>query len=117
MALDHEAIYKAYAGTVVSIDDSHGAFDADGNSVTLDQSKIDAARTSLDTAAAAILYKTQRTGAAGTTDTIYASVGDQLDMQYKDAVNGTTTWKDHVAAVKAKYPKPQEIKNEQQISC
>ena len=109
MALDHEAIYEAYkseAKPVVSIDDSAGAFDADGNSVTLDQSKIDAARTSLDTAAAAILYKTQRTGEAGTTDTIYASVGDQLDMQYKDAVNGTTTWKDHVAAVKAKYPKP-----------
>ena len=109
MALDHEAIYEAYkseAKPVVSIDDSAGAFDADGNSVTLDQSKIDAARTSLNTAAAAILYRTQRTGAAGTTDTIYASVGDQLDMQYKDAVNGTTTWKDHVAAVKAKYPKP-----------
>ena len=109
MVLDHEAIYEAYkseAKPVVSIDDSAGAFDADGNSVTLDQSKIDAARTSLDTAAAAILYRSQRTGAAGTTDTIYASVGDQLDMQYKDAVNGTTTWKDHVAAVKAKYPKP-----------
>ena len=109
MSLDHEAIYEAYkseAKPVVSIDDSTGAFDADGNSVTLDQSKIDAARTSLDTAAAAILYRSQRTGAAGTTDTIYASVGDQLDMQYKDAVNGTTTWKDHVAAVKAKYPKP-----------
>ena len=109
MALDHEAIYEAYkseAKPVVSIDDTAGAFDADGNSVTLDQSKIDAARTSLDTAAAAILYRSQRTGAAGTTDTIYASVGDQLDMQYKDAVNGTTTWKDHVAAVKAKYPKP-----------
>ena len=109
MALDHEAIYEAYkseAKPVVSIDDSAGAFDADGNSVTLDDSKVAAARTSLDTAAAAILYKTQRTGAAGTTDTIYASVGDQLDMQYKDAVNGTTTWKDHVAAVKAKYPKP-----------
>ena len=109
MVLDHEAIYEAYkseAKPVVSIDDSAGAFDADGNSVTLDQSKIDAARTSLNTAAAAILYRSQRTGAAGTTDTIYASVGDQLDMQYKDAVNGTTTWKDHVAAVKAKYPKP-----------
>ena len=109
MALDHEAIYEAYkseAKPVVSIDDSAGAFDSDGNSVTLDQSKIDAARTSLNTAAAVILYQTQRTGAAGTTDTIYASVGDQLDMQYKDAVNGTTTWKDHVAAVKAKYPKP-----------
>ena len=106
MALDHEAIYSAYSSTVVSIDDSAGAFDKDGKSVTLDNDKVVAARTSLDAAAAAILYKTQRTGAAGTTDTIYASIGDQLDMQYKDAVNGTTTWKDHVAAVKAKYPKP-----------
>jgi len=106
MGLDHEAIYKAYAGTVVSIDDSAGAFDASGNSVSLDQSKIDTARATLDAEAAAILYQKQRTGEAGTTDTIYASVGDQLDMQYKDAVNGTTTWKDHVAAVKAKYPKP-----------
>ena len=106
MALDHEAIYSAYSGTVVSIDDSAGAFDKDGNSVTIDAVKVAEARTSLNTAAAAVLYKTQRTGEAGTTDTIYASVGDQLDMQYKDAVNGTTTWKDHVAAVKAKYPKP-----------
>ena len=106
MALDHEAIYSAYSGTVVSIDDSAGAFDKDGKSVTLDASKVTAARTALDAAAAAVLYQTQRTGEAGTTDTIYASVGDQLDMQYKDAVNGTTTWKDHVAAVKAKYPKP-----------
>jgi len=108
-SLDHEAIYEAYkseAKPVVSIDDSAGAFDADGNSVTLDDTKVAAARTSLDAAAAAILYQTQRTGEAGTTDTIYASIGDQLDMQYKDAVNGTTTWKDHVAAVKAKYPKP-----------
>jgi len=106
MSLDHEAIYKAYAGTVVSIDDSVGAFDASGNKVSLDQSKIDAARATIDAETAKILYQKQRTGEAGTTDTIYASIGDQLDMQYKDAINGTTTWKDHVAAVKAKYPKP-----------
>ena len=106
MSYDHEAIYKAYAGTVISINDSTGAFDASGNSVTLDQSKIDAARAAIDAEAAATLYQRQRTGEAGTTDTIYASIGDQLDMQYKDAINGTTTWKDHVAAVKAKYPKP-----------
>ena len=36
----------------------------------------------------------------------YGSIGDQLDMQYKDSVNGTTIWKDHVSAVKVKYPKP-----------
>ena len=36
----------------------------------------------------------------------YGDIGDQLDMQYKDAVNGTTTWKDHVTAVKSAHPKP-----------
>ena len=35
----------------------------------------------------------------------YASTGDQLDMQYWDSVNDTTTWKDHVASVKAQFPK------------
>jgi len=37
----------------------------------------------------------------------YGSIGDQLDMQYKDLVNGTTTWKDHVAQVKSDNPKPE----------
>jgi len=113
MALDHEAIYEAYkseAKPVVSIDDGAGAFDADGNSVTLDQSKIDAARTSLNTAAAAILYRSQRTGAAGTTDTIYPTIGDQLDALYKDIIAGTVTtsgaFATAIKATKDKYPKP-----------
>ena len=33
--------------------------------------------------------------------TAYGSIGDQLDMQYKDLVNGTTEWKDHIAKVKS----------------
>ena len=37
----------------------------------------------------------------------YPSVGDQLDMQYWDAVNGTTTWKDAIAKVKSDNPKPE----------
>jgi|TARA_Y100000004_G_scaffold127622_1_gene143649 hypothetical protein len=36
----------------------------------------------------------------------YGSIADQLDMQYWDSVNGTTTWKDHVAQVKSDNPKP-----------
>ena len=36
----------------------------------------------------------------------YASIQDQLDMQYRDNVNGTTTWKDHIAQVKSDNPKP-----------
>ena len=38
----------------------------------------------------------------------YPSIGEQLDMQYWDAVNGTTTWKDAIAQVKADNPKPTE---------
>jgi hypothetical protein len=38
----------------------------------------------------------------------YPSMQEQLDMQYWDAVNGTTTWQDAINAVKAKYPKPTE---------
>ena len=36
----------------------------------------------------------------------YPSIQDQLDMQYHDQVNGTTTWKDSIAKVKADNPKP-----------
>jgi len=45
-------------------------------------------------------YKTARQSA-------YASIQDQLDMQYWDNVNGTTTWKDHIAKVKSDNPKPE----------
>ena len=38
----------------------------------------------------------------------YGDLGNQLDMQYHDNVNGTTTWKDHVAKVKADNPIPTE---------
>ena len=107
MALDHEAIYKAYAGTVVSIDDTAGAFDKDGKSVSLDQSKIDSARATLNSEAAAVKYKTDRTTDGST---IYASFGDQLDMLYKDMVAGkldtTGTWATHIKAVKDANPKP-----------
>ena len=35
----------------------------------------------------------------------YPSLVDQQDMQYWDAVNGTTTWKDKINEIKTKYPK------------
>ena len=36
----------------------------------------------------------------------YASIEDQLDQQYHDLVDDTTTWKDAVAKVKSDNPKP-----------
>ena len=106
MSLDHEAIRKAYPNAV-TIDDGTGAYDASGNSISLDQSLIDAARTTLNTEAAAVKYKTDRTTDGST---IYASFGDQLDMLYKDIVAGTITtsgtWATHIKAVKDANPKP-----------
>ena len=37
----------------------------------------------------------------------YPSLEEQQDMQYWDAVNSTTTWKDKIAGIKTKYPKSQ----------
>ena len=36
----------------------------------------------------------------------YPSMQEQLDMQYWDGVNGTTTWQDAIEAVKTGNPKP-----------
>ena len=40
-------------------------------------------------------------------DRVYPSIGEQLDMQYWDKVNGTTNWEDAVAKVKSDNPKPE----------
>ena len=102
MALDHEAIYKAYAGTVVRIDDGTGAYDKDGKSVTLDQTKIDAARTTLNTEAAAVKYKTDR-------QPLYPSLGDFADAMYWNSKGDSTKLEAYYAAcekVKNDNPKP-----------
>ena len=39
----------------------------------------------------------------------YGSVGEQLDMQYKDSLDGGTRWSDHVANVKASTTAPGDI--------
>jgi len=106
MSLDHEAIRKAYPNAVV-IDDSTGAFKADGTQITTVQSDIDAARVTLDAEAAAVKYKTDRTTDGSTT---YDTIGNQLDMLYADMLAGkldtTGTWATHIKAVKDANPKP-----------
>ena len=102
MSLDHEAIYKAYAGTVVSIDDSIGAFDKDGKSVTLDQSLIDAARNTLNTEAAATAYQSTR-------QPLYPSLGDFADAMYWNSKGDSSKLTAYYAAcekVKTDNPTP-----------
>lgn len=38
----------------------------------------------------------------------YGDIGEQLDMMYHDQIESTTTWKDHIAAVKAANAAPSE---------
>jgi len=39
-------------------------------------------------------------------DRVYPTIQEQLDMQYHDMMNGTTTWKDAITAEKTRIPKP-----------
>jgi len=87
--MNHKAIYALYPN-VVSVDDTAGAMDANGNSVTID---MDAVNAWVDPEQ----YKIDR---------VYPPIQEQLDMQYWDSVNGTTTWKDAIEAVKTEHPKP-----------
>ena len=96
MTLDFEAIFRAYPGQVVSIDDGAGAFDKAGNVISLDQAKIDNARKIIDAENAAIQYKKDRAKN-------YASIEDQLDNIYH---NGIDAWKTTIKTIKDKYPKP-----------
>ena len=101
MSLDHSAIRKAYPNAVV-IDDGTGVFDANNQSITIDQNLVDAARIELNK----LNYQNDRK--YGTT--IYANWGDQLDMLYADMLAGkldtTGTWATHIKAVKDANPKP-----------
>ena len=91
MALDHDAILKAYPSAAV-IDDGTGVFDSSGNKITIEQSKVDAARVEL----AKLDYQGKRSRE-------YPSVVDQLDDIYH---NGIDAWKATIKTTKDKYPKP-----------
>ena len=106
MALDHEAIRKAYPDAVY-INDATGAFKADGTQITLVQSDIDASRVTLDAEAVANKYKTDRTTDGSTT---YDTIGNQRGMLYDDIIAGkvdaTGSFAIHNKAVKDANPKP-----------
>ena len=101
MSLDHEAIYKAYPDAV-TIDDGTGAFKADGTQITLVQSAIDSARTTLDAEAAAIAYQSIR-------QPLYPSLGDFADAMYWNSKGDTSKLEAYYTAcekVKTDNPKP-----------
>jgi hypothetical protein len=85
--MNHNAIYALYP-QVVTIDDTAGAFDAQGNQITIDLAAVAAW---VDPNA----YKYQRAAE-------YPSIVDQLDLLYH---GGMDAWKAAIQTVKDKYPK------------
>ena len=85
--MNHSAIYALYP-QVVTVDDGTGAFDADGNKVTIDMNAVNAW---VDPDQ----YKFDRAVA-------YPSIADQLDTIYH---SGIDAWKATITAVKEEFPK------------
>ena len=87
--MNHKAIYALYPN-VVSVDDTAGAMDANGNSVTID---MDAVNAWVDPDA----YKFSRASE-------YPTIGDQLDALYHAGVC-PDDMAAQIQAVKERYPK------------
>ncbi len=85
--MNHKAIYALYP-QAVTVDDTAGAFDADGNKVTID---MDAVNAWVDPEQ----YRFDRAAA-------YPSIADQLDTIYH---SGIDAWKLTITAVKEAHPK------------
>jgi hypothetical protein len=87
--MNHKAIYNLYPN-VVSISESMGAFDSDGNKVEID---LDAVNAWVDNEE----YIKNRINS-------YPSFAEQFDTLYH---GGYDAWKATIDAVKNQYPKPE----------
>jgi hypothetical protein len=85
--MNHLAIYALYP-SVVTIDDTAGAFDAQGNQVSID---MDAVNSWVDPDT----YKYQRAAE-------YPSYAEQFDKIFHEGIDA---WKAEIQAIKNKYPK------------
>ena len=102
MSLDINAIVKAYPN-VKFIDETDSIIqDASGNTVTVEQSKIDAARVTLNAEAAAIAYQSVR-------QPLYPSLREFADAMYWNSKGDSSKLEAYYAAcekVKTDNPKP-----------
>ena len=106
--MNHQAIYNTHPN-VVSIDDSRGCFDADGNPVSITQSLVDEEAARLQSESDSTQYKRDRAPE-------YPPIGDQLDALLKH-LNYRRTQGDELVqelddviaewlSVKSRHPKP-----------
>ena len=95
--LKDKAIRNTHADAITIFGDK--VFDKDGKEITINTTKVNEELAKLETEQTNNKYQRDRAVA-------YPSIQDQLDMQYWDKVNGTPTWEDAIAKVKADTPKP-----------
>ena len=91
MITKSDIVLQLYSDAVFVVDKAGTctAKDKDGKAITIDMSAVNTEFNKQN-------YKNERT---------YPSLADQLDMQYWDKKNGTTTWVDAIAKVKSDNPK------------
>ena len=90
----NDSIYRLYPDVVSISQNEEGftAYDKDGNEVSINMTDVDVDFAKID-------YINKRHAE-------YPDWKTQMDMQYWDSVNGTTTWKDLIAKIKSDNPKP-----------
>ena len=96
--MNHEAIRRAYPN-VVTINDDTGAFDANGNLVTLDQTLVDTAAVEVAAELARNVVKFNRASA-------YRLEADPLFFKAQRGEATTDEWTAKVAEIKARFPYP-----------
>ena len=92
----HQAIYNTHS-SVTHIFADNEAYDGENNLVTLDEAKVQTETLRLQAEYDAQEYARNRK--------IEYDALNQFELISDDAVNGTTTHKDAIAAIKTKYPK------------
>ena len=94
MSYHHEAIYQVHPN-VVRIDDSLGAFDADGNQITIDTDAVNAAATTIDAKKVADFIDFRR-------QQDYINESDPLFFKYQRGEIEKSVWEAKVAEIKTR---------------
>lgn len=94
--MNHEAIRRVYPNAI-TIDDTAGAFDADGNPIAIDQALVDAAAVTVAAEQAQVQAERNRSKA-------YATEADPLFFKAQRGEATMDEWNAKVAEIRARYP-------------
>ena len=100
--MNHQAIFNLYPN-VVTVDDTAGAMDANGNPVTIDQSAYDAEVARLEAEHAATQYQRDRAAEYPSIEALVVALWEGVVEERMAAVTALETIRQQV---KARYPKP-----------